>query len=384
MLASGAVYANLTSHTEALLDTLLLAIDSNYDGAISDETWFTNFLLISGIDNAPVESETAAPISSGYMYTHVNDADQHPEYLPDAQVFTAFTGSDATPDVSGGEYFQTADTTTITDFDDAAAVDGQMVKVLCLHAGTFDFTASGLTSPYGENHLMIVGSIEEFYYDLGNTTWVWATPKAPTATISENGVICRTGSGTASARTLATTSAGLDWTNGDGVAGAPNVDVDLAPSSGSATLVQDEDALQVKYDSTLTEGASGLGASGAFGALNLVTTGAIHGGVEIIADDTSLSAAQCYGSINNTNGAETITLPAAVAGMNVMIYSNDATVKTVDPDGTEVIILNGTALTGGYAIKSPGAAGDFITLVCMTTGNWTTLGQSGTWLTNGS
>jgi len=38
-----------------------------------------------------------------------------------------------------------------------------------------------------------------------------------------------------------------------------NIDLDLTPSSGNATLIAEEDALQVKYDSTLTEGASGLG-----------------------------------------------------------------------------------------------------------------------------
>ena len=39
------------------------------------------------------------------------------------------------------------------------------------------------------------------------------------------------------------------------------VSLDVAPTVGSATLEESEDALQVKYDATLTEGASGLGAN---------------------------------------------------------------------------------------------------------------------------
>lgn len=113
---------------------------------------------------------------------------------------------------------------------------------------------------------------------------------------------------------------------------------------------------------------------------NLVLTGAIHGGVEIISDDTSLSAAQCYGSFDKCNGTETITLPAALTGMNVIIYSDDATVKTVDPDGTDHIWLNGVDNGAGNSIDSPGAVGDFITLICISSGNWYTAGRSGTWI----
>ena len=121
-----------------------------------------------------------------------------------------------------------------------------------------------------------------------------------------------------------------------------------------------------------------------FGAVNLLTTGALHGGIQILSNTTSLTAAMCYGSFDDTSGTETITLPTAVVGMNIMIYSHDAAVKNIDPYSSEVIELNGTALTGGYQIKSPGAAGNFVTLICRTTGVWTTLGMSGTWVTNGS
>lgn len=39
---AGQAYSNLTSHTESLLDALLLVLDSDYDGVISDEDWTVN------------------------------------------------------------------------------------------------------------------------------------------------------------------------------------------------------------------------------------------------------------------------------------------------------------------------------------------------------
>jgi hypothetical protein len=43
VLWAGIAVANLTSHTEALLDAVLLALDSDADGNITDETWYITF-----------------------------------------------------------------------------------------------------------------------------------------------------------------------------------------------------------------------------------------------------------------------------------------------------------------------------------------------------
>ena len=112
----------------------------------------------------------------------------------------------------------------------------------------------------------------------------------------------------------------------------------------------------------------------------ITANGTLHGLVEIVADDNSLSAAQCKGSINKLNGAETTTLPAAVAGMNVLLYSDDATVKTIDPNGTDHIWLNGVDNGAGNSIDSPGAVGDYIVLVAFSNNNWYSVGRSGTWI----
>lgn len=107
----------------------------------------------------------------------------------------------------------------------------------------------------------------------------------------------------------------------------------------------------------------------------------VLGGVDIITDDDSLANAQCWGSVDVlSGGAETVTLPSAVVGMSITIYATDASVKHIDPNGTDTIILNGVDLGNAHQIESPGAVGDFITLVCFTANHWTSIGRSGTWI----
>ena len=103
-----------------------------------------------------------------------------------------------------------------------------------------------------------------------------------------------------------------------------------------------------------------------------------------IAANTTLTVAQMYGSVVYATGAITITLPAVVEGMHVTIYSEDATVKTVEIDGSDRIRLDGTALVDGNTIDSPGAAGDSITLHGDSADGFTTHGASGTWVDGGA
>jgi len=110
------------------------------------------------------------------------------------------------------------------------------------------------------------------------------------------------------------------------------------------------------------------------------TTGILRGGIEIIADDITISAAQCYGSINKLNGTETAVLPVAVARMSILLYSDDATVKTIAPNGTDHIWLNGVDNGAGNSIDSPGAVGNYIVLIAFSNNNWYSVGQSGIWI----
>jgi len=56
-----------------------------------------------------------------------------------------------------------------------------------------------------------------------------------------------------------------------------------------------------------------------------------------------------------------------------------AQVVTIDPNGTDVIILDGAAETGGEAIVSSGAAGEYICLHGINSTTWVNWFKGGTW-----
>ncbi len=79
--------------------------------------------------------------------------------------YATFTAADTTPDVSGGSYFNTAGTATITDFDAGSGTlnAGHMLVVQCDSAVTFDVTASGLNG----------GSTDIVCADGDMLTWIY-------------------------------------------------------------------------------------------------------------------------------------------------------------------------------------------------------------------
>lgn len=135
---------------------------------------------------------------------------------------------------------------------------------------------------------------------------------------------------------------------------------------------------------TLTYGQHGVKAT-----FNSVATAIITGKSSITLDTDPtivLTAADCNNAIRFNNDADVIdyTLPGAAAGLVVMFYDIGGGVITIDPvDATDTIYLNGTALTAGYAIDSPGAVGDFICLIAIDDTRWITAGRSGTWIDGG-
>lgn len=80
-----------------------------------------------------------------------------------------FTDSDATPDVSTGSYWNTNTTAvTITDFDGAGILDGQIITVFSKGAITYDCTASGLSC--GTTDIVTAsGDVATWQYD--GTDW---------------------------------------------------------------------------------------------------------------------------------------------------------------------------------------------------------------------
>lgn len=108
----------------------------------------------------------------------------------------------------------------------------------------------------------------------------------------------------------------------------------------------------------------------------------ISPGVDVTIDSVNTSNAELIanGQYIFVTAAVTRTLPAvSPTGQSLCYYSNGANIVTIDPASTEVIVLNGTVLTGGFTIISPGNAGDLICLLSDGT-KWYTLGRIGTWI----
>jgi hypothetical protein len=77
--------------------------------------------------------------------------------------------------------------------------------------------------------------------------------------------------------------------------------------------------------------------------------------------------------------AQTVNLPAAASydGRGIMIYNTGAFVITVQPNGSEVVVLDGTADGGGTTFTLASGAGNYVSLISDGT-RWITLGYKGT------
>jgi hypothetical protein len=111
---------------------------------------------------------------------------------------------------------------------------------------------------------------------------------------------------------------------------------------------------------------------------SLTTTGGVKGGIPLLGTwaapittaPYTLSAANCYGTMLFYGVSNTVNLPAAVAGMNIIIMNTGAFTITIDPNGTDVIVLKGTPLSGGQAITLASGAGNQVFLVADAANHW--------------
>jgi hypothetical protein len=174
----------------------------------------------------------------------------------------------------------------------------------------------------------------------------------------------------------------------DESAADPNdADIELSASDGvfkiAATNGANNEDLTIDLDQTANTviiGSSTGVTSIGFGSIGLVTTGAILGGVNIISSSSNpyaLSAANAYGSAIFCTGTMEIDLPAGATGMAILIYNTGAYTITVDPNGSEVIVRDGTTQSGGISFTLSSGAGNYVALIHNGT-NWYTLGYKGT------
>ena len=82
------------------------------------------------------------------------------------------------------------------------------------------------------------------------------------------------------------------------------------------------------------------------------------------------------------------TVPGSLAAHRAVpqrAFHRDRLLVFADPDdAADTIVLDGTALTAGNAIDSPGTAGDFMCLLAIDATLWLSLGRSGTWVDGGA
>lgn len=119
------------------------------------------------------------------------------------------------------------------------------------------------------------------------------------------------------------------------------------------------------------------------GTGEIEVSGALIGGIKPVSKSAgaTLTTSEVYGHFVTHSGASpaTFVLPAVVVGMFVSIYAETAQAITVDPNASDRIILDGTALADGVAIVSSGDAGDVVTLYGDSTDGWTVISRGGAW-----
>jgi hypothetical protein len=83
-----------------------------------------------------------------------------------------------------------------------------------------------------------------------------------------------------------------------------------------------------------------------------------------------LTVAECGGYVIYVTGAATITLPAIASGMSVTIITIGAVAVSVDPNASDKIVLDGTALDDGDKITNTSTAGDIAILTYYSADGW--------------
>lgn len=84
----------------------------------------------------------------------------------------------------------------------------------------------------------------------------------------------------------------------------------------------------------------------------------------------TLSGAGLYGQEHIASGSSTASLPAVVSGYGFSASTESTNVATLDPNGTEVIYLNGTSCGAGVTVVSDGTAGSLGVIEYRSAGAW--------------
>jgi hypothetical protein len=120
------------------------------------------------------------------------------------------------------------------------------------------------------------------------------------------------------------------------------------------------------------------------GTIGVQTTGDITGSVMVNEKAATYTlgsddARESYGGYILFTAVATLNLPDAVEGMSFCADMEAAAILTIEPNGSEIIWLEGTNATAGVNVAASGAAGDYICMIAISATEWRTLGTGGTW-----
>ena len=108
----------------------------------------------------------------------------------------------------------------------------------------------------------------------------------------------------------------------------------------------------------------------------LVPEGGIKSPTPVVGDPDSdwgtwtSANANLWGGIFIANASGAKALPAIVAGENLTIICEGAVTPVIDPNGTEVVYINGASCGAGVSVQSSGATGNSISLFYRSAGTW--------------
>jgi len=115
--------------------------------------------------------------------------------------------------------------------------------------------------------------------------------------------------------------------------------------------------------------------------------GRVLGDVIIVSDSSTsnIAADKMRGQFHIVTGAYTLSLPTAVVGYSATFFASTAAAFSLDVvTGTDVIILNGTALTAGYKATSDGTINASCDVTCAVAGKYIITSTCGLFVDGGA
>lgn len=138
----------------------------------------------------------------------------------------------------------------------------------------------------------------------------------------------------------------------------PEAGDDIGGGAGVAVSISAGNFLVVKVLSTA---ASGVGKV-------VKSEDAVN--VNFITGNETLPRNEMFGYVHYVTSAATVTLPAVEAGMNAVFHTIGAIAVSIDPNASDLIYLDGTALDDGDKITNASTAGDTASIAYYDATGW--------------